>query len=48
MIAANVKDSDRVIDILLARGADVNQTSMFFTRRSVLHQDTNPPFTLSR
>jgi hypothetical protein len=27
MIAANVKDSDKVIDILLARGADVNQTS---------------------
>lgn len=27
MIAASVKDSDRVLDILLARGADVNQTS---------------------
>ena len=28
MIASSVKDSDKVIDILLARGADVNQTSM--------------------
>ncbi len=28
MIAASVKDADRVVDILLARGADVNQTSM--------------------
>lgn len=27
MIAASVKDSDRVVDLLLARGADVNQTS---------------------
>jgi hypothetical protein len=28
MIAASVKDADKVADILLARGADVNQTSM--------------------
>ena len=27
MIAASVKDADKVVDILLARGADVNQTS---------------------
>jgi 26S proteasome non-ATPase regulatory subunit 10 len=27
MIAANVKDSDAVVDILLAKGADVNQKS---------------------
>lgn len=27
MIAASVKDADKVADILLARGADVNQTS---------------------
>lgn len=29
MIAASVKDSDRVVDLLLARGADVNQTSPY-------------------
>lgn len=28
MIAASVKDADKVVDILLARGADVNQTSV--------------------
>ncbi len=27
MIAASVKDADKVADILLARGADANQTS---------------------
>lgn len=27
MIAASVKDSDRVVDLLLARDADVNETS---------------------
>jgi hypothetical protein len=36
MIAASVKDSDKVADILLARGADVNQTSMLAT----LYRDT--------
>lgn len=40
MIAASVKDADKVADILLARGADVNQTSMFPLRLSLLH-DTN-------
>lgn len=28
MIAASIKDGDKVADILLSRGADVNQTSM--------------------
>ena len=27
MIAASVKDGEKVVDLLLAKGADVNQTS---------------------
>lgn len=34
MIAASVKDADKVADILLARGADVNQTSVLLTMLS--------------
>jgi hypothetical protein len=36
MIAASVKDADKVADILLARGADVNQTSALTTLLSFL------------
>lgn len=31
MIASSIKDSDKIIDILLSRGADVNQTSECFS-----------------
>ncbi len=31
MIAVSVKDSDKVVDLLLSRGADVNQTSSVLT-----------------
>jgi 26S proteasome non-ATPase regulatory subunit 10 len=27
MIAASVKDSDKIVDLLLSKGADINQTS---------------------
>jgi hypothetical protein len=29
MIAASVKDSEKLVELLLQRGADVNQTSMY-------------------
>lgn len=35
MIAASVKDADKVVDILLARGADVNQTSALLPTSSL-------------
>ncbi len=28
MIAASVKDGDKIVDLLLSKGADVNETSM--------------------
>lgn len=36
MIAASVKDADKVVAILLARGADVNQTSTSRNKTSSL------------
>jgi ankyrin repeat protein len=42
MIAASVKDADKVADILLARGADVNQTSMPFSLQTTQYPLTNP------
>jgi hypothetical protein len=41
MIAASVKDADKVADILLARGADVNQTSTYVPFTPTLSQPTN-------
>lgn len=35
MIAASVKDGEKVVDLLLSRGADVNQTSKAFSKFSV-------------
>jgi hypothetical protein len=35
MIAASVKDGEKVVDLLLSRGADVNQTSKAFSKCSV-------------
>jgi 26S proteasome non-ATPase regulatory subunit 10 len=29
MIAASVKDGEKIVDLLLAKGADVNQTSKY-------------------
>lgn len=29
MIAASVKDGEKIVDLLLSRGADVNQTSKY-------------------
>jgi hypothetical protein len=43
MIAASVKDADKVADILLARGADVNQTSTYVPFTPTLSQPTNNP-----
>lgn len=34
MIAASVKDGEKVVDLLLSRGADVNQTSKSHPQRT--------------
>jgi len=43
MIAASVKDADKVADILLARGADVNQTSEPLIPHTYFFSLTNLP-----
>jgi len=45
MIAASVKDSDKIVDLLLSRGADINEKSMpsstcriyFYEPRTLTH-----------